>query len=454
MKTLIRKLFPCLVALLVTTSAFGQSAYDPSKKIAPELLKQDFILFRDTMKAIHGGLYRYKSKKQIDELFDQGYAMLNDSMPFPQYFNLVSKITSAIEDGHTKSRLPDYYNDFINNRAKLFPIQLRFIKEKAYVPCSTKEFEAGTEIFSINSVNVNTIKKKLFSQMTSDGSTESEKYWKLNQADNKFYWMYYLVYGAKDSFTVQYKAGNKIESKILSAVVYKDVQCLPPYKRDTVFLKLAIMPGNIAVMTVKTFYNDFLKGGHAEFVNFLDSSFKELKSRKVKKLIIDVRSNGGGNDDNGALLFSYLTNKPFAYFASITSTKRSFTVKENPGLGVQQANTNNFQGKVYILINGKSFSTTADFCATARSHNRAIFIGEETGGGYTGNTSGPRKEVILPNTKIEIDIPENMYYNAVRKTKYNDRGTIPDYEVIQTITDYIQQNDVQMNYALKLASQK
>ena len=106
------------------------------------------------------------------------------------------------------------------------------------------------------------------------------------------------------------------------------------------------------------------------------------------------------------------------------------------------------------MINGLSFSTTADFCAIAKSNNRGIFIGEETGGGYYGNTSGGRVNVKLPNSNIDIIIPQFKYVNDVKKAKYQDRGIIPDYTILTAIDDVLQQKDVQLNYALKLAKEK
>jgi len=201
-----------------------------------------------------------------------------------------------------------------------------------------------------------------------------------------------------------------------------------------------------------TFYNDFLKGGQRHFTSFLDSSFNALNARHIDKLVVDIRSNGGGNDGNATLLVSYFINHPFPYFKSLTSTRRVFTVADNPGLGMQQPDKIQFAGKVVILTNGKTFSAAADFSAFMRSNNRAQFVGEETGGGYEGNTSGPRQEIFLPNTGIEVDVPENMYVNDVKPAGHPGRGIIPDYIVMPTVDDYIAQRDVQMAFALKLLS--
>ncbi len=127
--------------------------------------------------------------------------------------------------------------------------------------------------------------------------------------------------------------------------------------------------------------------------------------------------------------------------------------KDHDLLAIQQPQEDNFKGSVFMLINGKSFSATTDVCGIARQFANVKFIGEETGGGYYGNTSGARTTLYLPNTQIKVNIPLWKYKAAVKPLKYKDRGIIPDYPVTPTITDYIQHKDVQMDYALKLVKQ-
>ena len=96
---------------------------------------------------------------------------------------------------------------------------------------------------------------------------------------------------------------------------------------------------------------------------------------------------------------------------------------------------NLYLGKVIFLIDGLCFSTTADFCAIAKSNKRGIFVGEETGGAYAGNTSGTIDKVILTHSQFTIFIPRNAYYNAVIPGMLHGRGIIPEYIVIPTIQD-------------------
>ena len=157
---------------------------------------------------------------------------------------------------------------------------------------------------------------------------------------------------------------------------------------------------------------------------------------------------------NGEILYSYLTPKPFMYYASQETVTKKLAESENPNLGLQQPNKNNYKGKAYFLINGRSFSGVAEFSSIAKSNNRGIFIGEECGGGYYGNTSGGEEMVTLPNTQIIIRLPVIKYTMAVKKVRLKDRGVIPDYPVYQTISDIVEHKDGQMAYALKLIEKK
>lgn len=152
-----------------------------------------------------------------------------------------------------------------------------------------------------------------------------------------------------------------------------------------------------------------------------------------------------------AALYSYLTDKPFSYYASLEAVERKARPEEHPQLRLQQPAAAPFLGKVYFLINGNSFSATAEFCAVARSERRGEFIGEETSGGYYGNTSGYDTLLLLPNTRIKVDIPLIKYTVAVRPAQYPDRGIIPEHVVIPSIADVMAHKDVALEYALRLA---
>ncbi len=196
---------------------------------------------------------------------------------------------------------------------------------------------------------------------------------------------------------------------------------------------------------------------------FMKRSFEAIQSKGSRALILDLRGNGGGQDELGKLLFSYLVDTPFKYYDDLFVNKWSFSFSKytdhddltipkgvaelradgrvhalnHPNLGLQQPSKPTFTGPVYILINGGCFSTTSEFLSQAHFHHRATFIGEESAGGYYGNTSGTVVKLTLPNTKLGIYLPLVSYYVAVSGNHEAARGVIPDFRVKHTIADLV-----------------
>jgi hypothetical protein len=89
-----------------------------------------------------------------------------------------------------------------------------------------------------------------------------------------------------------------------------------------------------------------------------------------------------------------------------------------------------------------------DFVAILSHNKKALVIGQESGGGFQGNTSG-----IIPTSKIKtglrVTIPLQKYTNAVDLNKNFGRGTIPDYQVTPTFEDWMDKKDVEMEFVLQ-----
>src|SRR5439155_20356508 len=145
----------------------------------------------------------------------------------------------------------------------------------------------------------------------------------------------------------------------------------------------------------------------------------------------------------GKQLFSFLWGEPFRYYDDLVINALTFSFRQymieprdipaeavelrgdgkyhntkHANWGIQQPSRPHFGGKVFILINGGSFSTTSEFTSTTHFHKRATFIGEEAGGGYYGNTSGYGNPIMLPSTKTVVYIPFQTYYLAVSGYKH------------------------------------
>jgi C-terminal processing protease CtpA/Prc len=203
-----------------------------------------------------------------------------------------------------------------------------------------------------------------------------------------------------------------------------------------------------------------------------------MNNKGTKTLVLDLRNNSGGEDELGKRLLSYLLDKPFTYYNDLLINARVFSfhkyaklpdvpadmverqpngkyrLLKHPNLGIQQPSNPTFAGKVLILINGDCFSTTAEFLSQAHYHKRATFIGEESGGGYYGNTSGVVPALTLPSTKLIVYVPLVSYYLAVKSDQAAARGVLPDFPIRYTIEELLAGKDKELALALELARGK
>ena len=125
----------------------------------------------------------------------------------------------------------------------------------------------------------------------------------------------------------------------------------------------------------------------------------------------------------------------------------TFDDVKHPNFGNQKPSLPTFSGNIYVLINGACFSTTCECLSMIHSYTKSVFIGEEAGGTYDGNNSGPTPDMTLPNTKIRIEIPLLKYVMAAKEYQYKDSGLIPEHKVVPTIQERINDKDPELEFA-------
>jgi C-terminal processing protease CtpA/Prc len=102
---------------------------------------------------------------------------------------------------------------------------------------------------------------------------------------------------------------------------------------------------------------------------------------------------------------------------------------------------NHYDGKVYILTGGNSFSATTLFASVLADQPNVTIVGEETGGGAYGNTAWLIPDVTLPETKVRFRLPLfrlviNKDYPKTGKGVQPEIGSFPSIEAIKAGADY------------------
>ncbi len=490
-----KSLLPAALTSLVLCFAVARLQADPGagsanfKELTPAQMQADFDLMRHALEEAHPGLYRYTTKPQIDGGFAAGRAKLIRPMNQMQFLMVLSETVALIHCGHTEV-VPD--EGMAKVLADIPMLPLRVHAEKAGLMIQFNDtpddqsIRPGMQLLAINGHKVEDVPKRIWPLESADGDIETGKRMHLPNNFPIYYWA--LVEHA-DKFTVEARdETGRIVKPTLAGVRRADRQknqnpvnaparaAIAKWNWSSENLALRFLKDpDIAEIRMRYFVGD-------DYPQRIEQIFQTLKAKGTKSLIIDLRGNGGGEDMYGAMLVSYLTNKPFRYFdhINIKTINPSFkdqmqwnpTLEErlrdgttpnpaggylvtaalHPGVAEQAPRKYPFMGKVFVLIDGGTFSTAADFCAVTHHLKRATFIGEETGGGYYGNNSGLSARLTLPNSKLAVRLQMYEYWNAVPGYPGKRRGTIPDRAVEMKVADLLRGVDAPLDLAQKLAA--
>jgi C-terminal processing protease CtpA/Prc len=427
---------------------------------------EDLQQLKSNFEKFHAGLYKHTSKDSIDLVFQQANDRVEERSTI-DFYGEITWLLNKVKCGHTRSNAPqNVVSDFQSDHLFL-PISVKYLGERMIVNqvlSNEGDLKKGEEILSINDNPTPEINAAIFSHHSSDGQIKTGKYRQTERFFNYYYQLYMDRNAQRFKLRIRGLDGD-IRTVTITGEDWETLDRLEPARDARPLLSLKF-EDNYALLDIRTFGSGSINRGGQEYYDFLEQSFAEIKNKRTKNLILDLRGNGGGDDNYGATLVSYFAKKAFRYFERIEVTNAYAgygsverkngrnLMTSHKGLDVWQPKKNKFEGNVYVLTDGWSFSTCADVATVLHHHKWATFIGEETGGGYDGNTSGNSRSLTLSNSNIRVNLPMWNYTTANLGHKFPHRGVIPDYPVFQTQQEFISNEDAAMAKALKLIFSK
>ena len=457
------------------------------RELSPREMKDDYDLFRNILEKAHPGLYEYRTKFEVNQLFDSIRQTMTQDLSKREFYQRLCFIADKIGCAHTSVYLGENDAAAYEHKRFFFPLNLIYIENKLCVNASGDDLPLGSIIISINNQPADEILQQLLFYHTTDGYVTRTKY---KMAAENFGYYYYLQYGAQKNFDVVYRSpkDSAVQKATIEAISYKRLRDklghqfyydANDYDYD---LKIDDSLG-VAFMTIRTL--DFSSTSRDRvFTNFMHNSFRLLNSSQpAKNLIIDLRENNGGNYKNCFLLYSYLTDKKFHEFDTAwvkftnvpyaTYTSDNFrngewdTVEDiiekdfkkdsankfflSPDKNEWwQPDRNRFTGNVYLITNPSVSSAAAYLAALLYNEGRATIVGEETEGGYYKHNGFHLVEYELPNTRIGFSFSIANVKHAL-PGRFNEpvgRGVIPNHIVPSTYHDFLENNDTQIQYII------
>jgi hypothetical protein len=374
----------------------------------------------------HSGLDTYASLEEINITLNQMKATLPDSMSAIQFYGHISPILSTIKDGHTMLLPPSVYLEKSNTDSLFLPLRMFNSGDKLYVELNylpEDKIPNGSEIISINGVPAAVILNTMLNGMMRDGHNDAYARWALNWwfAEYFSYWYDHpakyqiqfinpegvlqnvIIDGATKEAYNEYRAKRYPNRSFTRTYDHKPGTAVV-FTLDTIH--------SIAIMKIKDWDEAVLKNTyHQKLRKTIDSCFDSIFLFHIQHLVIDIRDNQGGSLVNSKHVLSYLLNTSF-------DLVDNYYKVSNPALDAgnsrykktsgENSKSNKirkeiYTGKVYVLTNGGSFSNSGLFASTLKRNNRALFIGEETGGSiYSLNANA--KSLTLPTTQIQFEL--------------------------------------------------
>jgi len=479
-----------IIALIINGLVAQKEVVQPfGKLIDPKDLKEDLTILKYNLEAIHAGLYEYTVKEKLDRAFADIEEELTEPMTAMDFNRKLCKLHPLIGNGHTEFAFAPAYVEATQNGLPRFPFAVYEDKNELYITrnfAENKEIQVGWRIKTINGEKAMALFNEFVNLKTRDGYnlTGPKTY-----VGKSFSYHYALFRGTPSQFKIVFEDEKGAEKNYTIEALKLDMIRKHQEERygkakPSIFaqklpgLKLEIKD-KIATVNIYTFSEDYIKKQGEKSKKWFDKAFEQIETAGVEHLIIDMRDNGGGGPSVSVALMSHLLEKPFTFYDEVSTMTRKIpnpklykegarlvnliapfmTKKQDNGayavktLGTKpsQPVAPIYKGKVYVLINGISFSQTGETAGFLKSETDAIFIGEEVGGNAYQNISGEMLQLELPNSKNVAQIPIVLWRMNV-KFKNTGHGVKPDHVVRASLEEFLEGKDVVMEFTLDLIS--
>lgn len=211
---------------------------------------------------------------------------------------------------------------------------------------------------------------------------------------------------------------------------------------DTIEIRLPLLPNDslpssVLAKTHSEVFNDSI--GYIAINTMMDGVIESFVSdfKKVSNLpylIIDVRNNEGGNSGNGRELCRYFIHEKQPHCID----NKEMSPADNP-----------YKGKVVLLTSPITFSAAESFVIDMKESGDIVLIGEPTAGD-TGN----KPKTFKTSNGIYFRIPTASPSVSPKGFPLEGIGVKPDYFVSQTVSDFIDNKDTQLEFAKQYLTAK
>jgi len=397
---------------LTSSSLFATSLAHYNSMLQPEDAKSDITQWLSFIEKTHPDLaYTTKNIDGFHHKVNEFKNSIKEPISVRDFWLEMMTFNSVISDGHvslTPNKRKELTKDYLKSGGSLFPFKVIFdndqlvIKEKLNGEPSNI---AGNTITKINGISINTILKPLLER--THGDSDNQRRAVLATRFSSYYW---LLFGEQKQFQLDIKVGahtiNNITVEASKEITYYDESFESNFKFN-------VLNKDTGLLTINTFT---WRKNESRVFEFLKSVFSRVKDNNLTHLMIDIRENGGGDDNiwkQGIL--PYIADKSWKHASNYKVKILAGREDEGETAGdvvsgvltnMTAADTNNplkFTGALSVLVGPYTYSSSILFMNVIQDYNFGKLVGDKTGGksGQTGGT----QHLTLTHSNLHSVVP-------------------------------------------------
>lgn len=409
-----------LLFLLIISFALSQKVCNDfyGKKFTKEQLNIDLDFIKDKIINVHANPFTEISRQEFDKKVSDIRNSLKDGLTQKDFYYLTKPLIVTLNDEH--SGMGDFcVTDSIKNNIKVLPLKFIYENKKMILSedYSDNKLTIGDEVLSLNNIPITEVLENC--AKTIPGAKEEripmvvDRFW---ITISKF------CYFITDDYNLKFKSGKQIVVKSLPIEeLGKRNKERNSKKQQEEYKALDYQKlKKVGYLTVNSF-SDRLYPPDIWKKKF-DSIFVQIKKDNVKKLVIDVSNNGGGNSALGDLLITYFSDKPYKTYQGTWKKSQEYSdflkiigknypnyekIKNGESLPIishtitPTKNPLKFNGKTYVIVGKNTFSSAMMFAVTILDNELAIVVGETPDRGHP-NHFGELIKFTTPSTNLDF----------------------------------------------------
>lgn len=403
-----RRLAAAVIGLL---AGVADAAAQDRTQVAPQALRSDLAFVMDTLRAKHPDLENMVDAEALASQVASIDRGLTRPMDRAEAWRRFSTLNPILADGHLLIGYPDWRGEAqrtLEAGQGLFPFEVTLDDEGAPYIRAALGGEAtplaGARILRINGEDAGAVAQAMLARAHGDTPR-----FRRALVERRWWFFYLMLYGAPQTFDLELDGVPQTAHRASAGRVLPET--LRSEERFDETFACEVRPAG-GVITL----GSFAWPDKARVLEFTAACFRRMQDAGATRLIIDIRDNGGGDDDHWIEgVMPYLTDRPFRTGGRYI--KR--TTVEDPetglikGLTVRGENdpveaphlddSERFKGEVTVLVGPFTYSSAVLFANVMKDFGLADLAGR--GGSARTRQTGGVRTATLPATGLILSYP-------------------------------------------------